>query len=165
MTHKYGVGITILLVLSGAAPRAEASTREQRQITWEGLSAIVGRKVRIVLPDGSWIEAKAKAVETDALAVDIRKSSKPAAHPNGPFLVPRATLRAVDLPHPTKRWRALGLSVGGGIGTFFAIIAIDVTSSRGVGAAMAAEAVGMGLGGYMLGRAADRRTITFVIKP
>src|SRR5207248_153263 len=97
------------------APRVGAAAREQRQTTWEGLSVIVGQKVRVVMPDGARIEGKAMEVEVDALAIEISKTSNSAAYAKGKFLVPRATLKALDVQRPTRKWRAVGVGVGGGI--------------------------------------------------
>jgi len=170
MVQRYRVQLALLLALAASTPRAEASGREIRPIAWEGLSVVIGQTVRIVLPDGTRIDAKAKAVQDDALAVEIAKTSNQAAYPKGPFLVPRATLKAIDVGRPTKRWRAVGLSVGGGIGAFLGVLAIDLSESgfhtrHPVEGALIAGAIAVPVGGYLLGRAADRRTVTYVIKP
>jgi hypothetical protein len=167
MVNRYAFGISLLIMVGWGAPRACAASKEQRQVKWEGLSAVVGRKVRVVMPDGARIEGRATAVETDALVVEIHKTSNKATYPKGKYLVPRATLRAVDVDDPTFRWRAVGLAIGGGLGVFSAILAKASAGgfihSPALEGAFGAGAVGLPVGGYLLGRPADRRTITYVI--
>ena len=110
--NRYAIGISLLLTLGWSAPRACAESKEQRQTTWEGLSAIVGQKVRVVMPDGARIQGRATKVEVDALVVEIHKTSNKTAYPKGKFLVPRATLKAVDVEHPTKVFR-IACTAGG----------------------------------------------------
>jgi hypothetical protein len=165
--NRYATGISLVILLGWGPARADAASKEQRQTTWEGLSAVVGQKVRIVMPDGARIEGQAKRVEADALAVEIHKTSNKAAYPKGIFLVPRATLRAVEIDHPTFRWRAVGLAIGGGLGILSAYFAHASTSgfirSSTLEGVFAAGAVVLPIGGYLIGRPADRRTITYVI--
>jgi hypothetical protein len=167
MVKKYVIGISLLFMLGWGTPRAAAGKEQQRQIVWDGLSAIVGQKVRIVMPDGGRIEGTVQAVELDALAVEIHKTSNRVSYPKGKFLAPRATLTAVDVvERPTKRWRILGVAVGSVAGTFFAILSVNSAKSSGVGAlavTFGAVAVGTPVVGYLLGNAADRRTTTYVI--
>jgi len=168
MTAKYAAAISLLMALA-AVPQARAASKEQRQITWEGLSALVGKQVIIVMPDGAQIEGKATAVEPDALAVEIHKTSNKSTYPKGQFLVPRATLRAVDVNHPTVKYRAICTSIGLGVGVFLGIAAKESTggfiNSTGAAAAFGAGAVGVPIAGYFIGRAGDRHTITYVIAP
>ena len=158
----------MLAVVAAVVPRAGAATREQVQIKWDDLSTIVGQKVRVVMPDGAQIEGIAKAVEVDALAIEITQTSDKAAYPRGNFLVPRATLKTVDVPRPTKKWRILCVSVGGGLGLLSAAFASARTGgfikSNGLAAMFGAGAVAAPVGGYFIGRAADRRTISYIIE-
>ena len=166
MAYKRGVAIGLLLTVGWGAPRAAAENREQRQITWAGLGVVIGHKVRIAMPDGARIEGRATAVESDALAVEIARTSNPAAYPKGRFLVPRASLKTLDMERPTGHWRVVGLAVGGGVGVLMVVLAVALSGFRSQHAAegaLIAGAVGVPVGGYLLGRAADRRTITYVI--
>ena len=172
MLNRYAIGITMMVMLGWGAPRAGAAAKEERQIKWEGLSTLVGRKVRVVMPDGSRIEGKATKLETDALAVDIGKTSNKTAYPKGPFLVPRATLKTLDVSHPTKQWRIICTAAGGALGLFFGVeAAIRIGGLFGnqnkgrAGEAFGALAIGSPIIGYAVGSAADRRTITYVIAP
>jgi hypothetical protein len=169
MADKRWVAIGLLLMLSWGAPRAAAESREQRQVTWEGLAAVVvGHTARIVMPDGARIEGKATGVEVDALAMEIHKTTNKATYPKGKFLVPRATLKAVDIERPTGHWRLVGAGVGGGVGAVLVIVAVALDGfhpKNPVEPALVAGAVAVPVGGYFLGRRADQRTVTYVIAP
>jgi len=166
MRHWSAIGVA-LLALAGAT-RATAGSNDERQVTWEGLSAVVGREVRIVMPDGALIQGKAAALEPDGLAIEIRKTSNRKNYPKGRYLAPRAILHAVDVfERPTLHWRLIGTAVGGGLGYPAARGARNLAkASRTAGAlGLGALAAGLPLTGYLLGRAGDRRLITYVIAP
>ncbi len=166
MTNKYALGVLWLVTLVWGAPRAAAASGQEIHTTWEGLSVIVGQKVKVVMPDGARIQGRATAVEADALAVDIGKTSNRTAYPKGHFLVPRATLKVVDIEHPTKQWRIVCTAAGGALGLFFATQAASVKGSWKLRTGIyTGLAVGTPAIGYLLGSAADRRTITYVIAP
>ncbi|MGO4885814.1 MAG: hypothetical protein ACLP59_34085 [Bryobacteraceae bacterium] len=144
-----------------------AATGEERQVTWDELSTIVGQRVRVVMPDGARIEGRATKLEADALAVEISKTSNKPAYPKGRFLIPRATLKAVDVvERPTKRWRIVCVALGSGVAYVALRAAINLakTSAAG-GAGFGAVAAAMPVLGYLVGNAADRRVITYVIAP
>jgi len=166
MTDKRWVAIGLLLMLGCGATQVAAESREQRQTTWEGLAVVVGHTVKIVMPDGARIEGEATGVEVDALAMEIHKTSNKTTYPKGKFLVPRATLKAVDIERPTGHWRVVGVAVGGGVGAVLAVLAVNLRgfhTRNPVEAALITGAVAVPVGGYLLGRRADRRTITYVI--
>jgi hypothetical protein len=168
MKCKRGIAILLLPMLAWVSAPLSAAQREQRQIPWEGLSEVVGHRVSIVMPDGARIQGKALSVETDALAIDISKTPNKSAYPRGRFLVPRATLTAVDVDHSTMRWSLVTIGVTVAIGGFLAVLAISLRNFRSAHAyepALAAAAVGVPVAGVLLGRHADKRTITYVIKP
>lgn len=168
MTDERCVSIGLLLMLGCGAPSMAAESREQRQTTWEGLSVVLGHTVRIVMPEGARIEGKATGVEVDALAMEIHRTTNKTTYPKGKFLVPRATLKAVDMDRPTKHWRLVGIGVGGGVGAVLGVLAVALDgfhSRHPVEAALIGGAVAVPVGGYLLGRRADRRTVTYVIAP
>lgn len=168
MMKKYAIGIGLLAMLGWGTPHAGAANKEQRQITWEGLAAIAGQRVKVAMPDGARIEGRAMALEADALAVEIQKTSNQSAYPKGKFLVPRATLRAVDVDRPGVRWRVVGVVAGGGIGVVLGVLAKAAGSdskAAPLAVVFGAGAVAVPVAGYFMGRAADRHTITYVIAP
>lgn len=168
MANRCSIAVSLVAILFWSPPGVGAASKEQIQITWEGLADVVGKKVRVVMPDGALVEGRAKAVEVDALVIDIRKSSNKVVYPPGKFLVPRATLRAVDVERNTKRWQLVGVVAGSAVGVlvFIALVARGgvLNPNQRTGLYMTAGA-GIPVLGYFLGRAADRHTITYVIKP
>jgi hypothetical protein len=170
MMDRRSFAMGMLLLLGWGAPQLAADSREQRQTTWEGLAVLVGRTVKVVMPDGARIEGPATGVETDALAIVIRKTTNKTTYPKGKFLVPRATLKAVDMDRPTGHWRLAGVAIGGGIGAVLAVVAVQIRldgfhTRHPVEAGLITGAVALPVGGYLLGRRADRHTITYVIAP
>ncbi len=165
---QVAIAMAMLAVLSWDMPRATAAAVDQRQTDWAGLSAVVGKRVRVLMPDGARIEGKATGLEVDALAIEVSKSSNRKAYPQGRFLVPRATLRAVDVVQPsTIHWRIICTALGGGIGYVAMRGAINEAKSSSTGGATLLGALGVGLpvAGYFIGNAADRRIVTYVIVP
>ncbi len=169
MADKRWVAIALLVVLGSGAPQMAAESREQRQTTWEGLTTVVvGHTVKIVMPDGARIEGNVTGVEVDALAMEIHKTTNKSTYPKGKFLVPRATLKAVDMERPTGHWRLVGVAAGGGVGAVLVVLAVALDgwhTRHPVEAALISGAVAVPVGGYLLGRRADRRTVTYVIAP
>jgi hypothetical protein len=165
MCNRSAIGMALVALLAWGAPHADARSADERQTTWEGLSVVVGQRVRILLPDGARIEGKATALEVDALAIEVAKSSHPKTHPKGRFLASRATLRAVDVVEAsTKRWRIVCTALGGAFGYVALRGAINLGKSSDLGAAgLGSVAVGLTAAGYSIGNAADRRSVTYVI--
>jgi len=164
--NQVAIAMAMLAVLVWGVPRAAAAV-DQRQTDWAGLSVVVGQRVRVVMPDGARIEGKATGLEVDALAIEVAKSSNRKAYPKGRFLVSRATLRAVDVVQPsTIHWRIICTGLGGGIGYVAIRGAINEAKSSSIGAAgLGALGVGLPVAGYVMGNAADRRIVTYVIVP
>jgi len=157
-----------MVMLGWGTLPAVAASNQERKVTWDGLSEIVGKNVRVVMPDGSRIEGRATELQADALVVNIRKTTNKAAFPKGKFLVARATLRALDVSRNTIYWRTTGVVVGtvAGIGLFAALFETHGLSTSGP-AAVGYLAVGavIPVVGYFVGNAADHHTITYVITP
>jgi len=134
---------------------------------------VVGKTVSITMPDAAVISGVATAVQPDALVLVIKKTSNAHAYPKGQYSVPRATLHAVELRTKTARYRIIGTTVGGVLGTvggFVAAAAIcgwgwDNSCGGGAAAAGIGIAAGSIAGGYFLGNAADRRSTMIVIDP
>jgi hypothetical protein len=161
---KRSLAVLSVLLVSGAS--VFAGSTDQRQITWNDLSMILQKKLQIVMPDGTRIEGKALAVETDALALQVTKTTNANAYPSGTLLVPRATLKAFDIQRPSYYWRVIGVfvgSVGGAVaGVGIGATHFGRTTSGGPWAAGAAAAV-VPVAGYYLGKRADQRVTTYVI--
>ena len=143
-----------------------AGNADQRQIAWSDLPMVFNKNIRIVMPDGTQIEGQAVALETDALAVKVTKTTNANDYPKGRLLVPRATLQAFDIPHTTYYWRTVGVFVGV-VGGAVAGVGISAThfgrTSSGAPVVATAVAVVVPVAGYYLGKRADQRVTTYVV--
>jgi hypothetical protein len=81
-------------------------------VKWEGLTVVTGNTVSIAMPGGAVIAGKATSVESDALVVDVQKTSDRTAYPKGVVRVPRATLHGFEMRTKGKVGRAVGTPVG-----------------------------------------------------
>ncbi len=124
---------------------------------------VAGKKVALVLPDGTRIEGKARQVETDGLRMKVSKTSDKKVQPKGVHLIPRQSVSVVRVTD--YRWMGRLIGTLGAIGATAAIVgAQDIGISEGVGviavpAAIAAGAVGAGIGGYYVGKRIDKRVV------
>jgi len=168
MRNRSAIGMAMLALLIWGTPREAAAAVDERQTNWAGLSVVVGQRVRVLMPDGARIEGKATGLEVDALAIEVAKTSNRRAYPKGRFLASRATLRAVDVVQPsTKYWRIVCTALGGAIGYVALRGAINAAKASETGGEVGLGALGVGLpvAGYLIGNAADRRIVTYVIVP
>jgi len=160
MNKRLLAGFFLLLFFNALLFAGSADTR---QIAWSDLPTVFHKNIRIVMPDGTRIEGKAVALETDALAVQVTKTTNGNDYPKGRLLVPRATLRAFDIPNPTYHWRVLG-TVLGTLAGVVAVVGISIVKGGNdipVGAWVVGGAVPVG--GYFLGQRADQRVTTYVL--
>ncbi|HCC58321.1 MAG TPA: hypothetical protein DEQ47_13895 [Solibacterales bacterium] len=139
-----------------------AGSADTRQIAWSDLPTVFHKNIRIVMPDGTRIEGKAVALETDALAVQVTKTTNGNDYPKGRLLVPRATLRAFDIPNPTYHWRVLGTVLGILAGVAAGVGIYVATDYNHDGAAWAGGAA-IPVVGYFMGQRADQRVTTYVL--
>lgn len=160
--------VVVAALLAGAVH----GSAETRQVRWNELSSVVGHTVQIGMPDGGAISGKALAVEPDALIVQIQKTNKPAAYPRGTFNVPRSTLHVLEMRAKTKRYRILSTAVFsaagllGGALTAWAIGGgiLNNLNENKAAAAFTGIWAGATAGGYLLGNAADRHTVTIYVR-
>jgi hypothetical protein len=166
------IGFGALIVLSWAQI-AQAETRTE--LTWSGLPAVIGKNVRIVMPDGNVIEGLATAVEPEALVLQVRKTNRGSKYVKGSLPVPRASLKTLQVSNSRIRGRVIGVGVGAGLGVV-AVLAAAITASgdgflgpgepkKGRAAGFAAVAVALPVGGYFLGKKADTHWKTIAIVP
>ena len=143
-------------------------------VKWEGLTVVTGNTVSIAMPGGAVITGKATSVESDALVVDVQKTSDRTAYPKGVVHVPRATLHRFEMLTKGKVGRAVGTPVGfvvgfaGGIGAVLGIQGVVPFGDKNQGAAAVAliglTAAGT-VAGYLIGNSADKRWTAIEILP
>ena len=160
-----------LALLLAAPLLAEAAA--PMHVKWEGLTVVTGNTVSIAMPGGAVITGKATSVESDALVVDVKKTSDRTAYPKGVVRVPRATLHRFEMLTKGKVGRAVGTPVGfvvgfgAGLGAAIGIqggILNDDNSSAAAVALIGLAAAGT-VGGYLLGNSVDKHWTAIEILP
>jgi hypothetical protein len=159
----------VLLLWNGPAARAVGPHR----LTWEELPQLVGKHVSIALYKGGAVAGRVRGVQSDALLVEVTRSTDPVAYPKGPMRVPRATLHVLELHEKGFKYRVIGTSIGlvagtaGGVGVAFGVEGGPLSDRHGTaaGTAMIGVMAGVTAAGYAVGNAADRYTTTIQIIP
>jgi len=160
--------LAVLLVVPLLAQGAEIE-----HVKWENLSMVVGKTVVVAMPAGSVITGEATGVESDALVVNVKKTTDRTAFPKGELRVPRATLRVFQVRTKGKICRVLLTVAGAVVGMYGgASVAIGIGSGGAFGktsTGAVAAFIGIGIAGtvagYAAGDAADRRWTAIEIVP
>ncbi len=147
---------------------APAAQEERLDLRWNELAEHVhDHTVEIVLPDTASIRGKVTDVTSDAVEINITKTSDRRAHPKGHTSIPRTSVKTLLFRETKGKWRALGTTIGAGAGgAAGAVIAIRANNEGNTELAATSVAATVGAGaalGYFLGRSADRRTTVFRI--
>ncbi len=148
--------------------------RALQHVKWEGLWAVVDQTVSIATPGGAVITGQAAGVESDALVVEVKKTTDPKAYPKGTVRVPRATLHVFQMRNGGRKFRILGTALAGSAGfvsgaaAFYRPPKMSLDEhgvnkrSEGEGAVIGVAAAGAAVG-YLAGNAADRRWKTIKV--
>jgi len=150
---------------------ADAAT--PMHVKWEGLTVVVGKTVSIAMPGGAVIIGKATSVESNALVVDVRKTSDRAAYPKGVVRVPRATLHRFEMLTKGKVGRIvgtpLGFVVGAVAGGFSAVVIggglLSNNNPDWAATAFAGITAAGTVGGYFIGNSVDKHWTAIEILP
>jgi hypothetical protein len=142
-------------------------------IKWEGLTVVIGKTVSIAMPGGAAITGKATSIESDALVVDVQKTSDRTAYPKGVVRVPRATLHRFEMQTKGKVGRIVGTPVGfvvgggAGLGAWVGIQGGLWGNNNPTGAAAAWIGIAAAgtVGGYLLGNSVDKHWTAIEILP
>lgn len=167
MTRRF-LALAVLL----SAPAAWAGQTGQASLKWSELGPrITGKKVALVLPDGTNVQGKVRAVDPDGLQLDISKTSDKRAQPKGLHTIPKQSLSGLRVTEYRKAGRLLftlgALATAGG---FVALGTRDSSLTEGplvaiVPAVSAAGTAGLGVAGYYIGKALDKRVTDIRIVP
>lgn len=164
---SYATALAVLLVVPLLAQGAEIE-----HVKWENLSMVVGKTVVVAMPAGSVITGEATGVESDALVVNVKKTTDRTAFPKGELRVPRATLRVFQVRSKGKICRVLLTVVGAVVGLVLgarAALGIDDSFFGPTSTGAVAAFIGIGIAGtvagYEAGDAADRRWTPIEIVP
>jgi hypothetical protein len=153
--------LAVLLVVPLLAQGAEIE-----HVKWDNLSMVVGKTVMVAMPAGSVITGEATGVESDALVVNVKKTTDRTAFPKGELRVPRATLRVFQVRTKGKICRVL-LTVAGAVVGMYGGASVAIGSKTSVGGAAVFIGIGFAgtVAGYEAGDAADRRWTAIEIVP
>ena len=172
MLSRQWIAVLLIFIWLGqdlglARQQPKAVGKTPGRLTWSELApVVVDRKVGTTLPDTTRIEGDVLAVRSDALVMDITKTSNRKAHPKGQTEIPRSSLMELGV----IKDRGPGKLIGGILGTMGGIAAATglAIATENAAAALAGYLVVLPLaaaGGYYAGRAADRRVTRIVIAP
>lgn len=141
-----------------------AGEREER--SWGELANLANREIRLTMPQGAVIKGTLTAVEAEGLVLQIRSTTDKKAYPKGRFVAPRADVKTLDVLSKGKKFRVIGTIVGVWAGLTLGIYAgIHMDSAGAALAVLGGIGGGATAAGYLIGDAADTRTVTIVVKP
>ena len=128
-----------------------AAPAEQLALRWSELHPVLnGRQIAVQLTDGATVEGRYSSLQTDALSIQVSRTSDPAKHPKGATRLARPELTQITvMRHRGWKGRIIGLIAGGGTG---AGLGAGLGYYAYVAAAAAAGVVGIG---YLIGWLAD----------
>ena len=154
-----------------------AGRKVELTLPWSELESHIGqRKIALVLPDGVHLMGKVMDITSDALVLNVMKSSDPKGHPKGETSIVRSAVSVIQLNETKGSKRALWSSVGAGAGLVGGwLLAEGVYHVSGEGQGLWAEPAGAGLilglagaggaVGYFGGRSSDRVETYITIIP
>jgi len=154
------------LGLARQQPKAVGKT--PGRLAWSELaSVVVDRRVKTTLPDTTRIEGDVLAVRSDALVMDIAKTSNRKAHPKGQTEIPRASLTELAVIKQKGPGRLIGGILGtvGGVALAAALIVASDGSAAVGWTSVLVVIPAVAAGGYYVGRAIDRRVTRVAITP
>lgn len=169
---RYARWIVVIAVLFAGHTPAPAAREERIELQWSELAQIVvGRTVQMVLPDGTSIKGPVDNVTSEALEIQIKKTSNRKTYPKGPYSVPRSSVSVLQMRKIKGSWRAIGTAIGAGAGGTSAwFVAEGLFHFTGEGGATPAKigivsglAAGATAVGYLAGREADKRVTIITI--
>lgn len=158
-------------VLSTQATQAredQAILKQRRaELAWSELAAILTeKKISTKLPDGIKLQGEVLSVRPDALVMDVHKTSNRKEYPKGQAEIPRASITEVRVIRDRGPMKAVGGVLGGFGGSAFTTAISIAADSAVVAVTGMLLFVPLGIvGGYYLGKAADRRNTTISIRP
>jgi hypothetical protein len=138
---------------------AFARAAEQLALRWSELQPMrAGRQISVQLTDGATVEGRYSSLQTDALSIQVSKTSAPAKHPKGATRLARPELTQITVKrHRGWEGRTIGLIAGGAVGAI-AVGMLHAESKNEVGggssssAGIAASGGGAAIGiGYLIG--------------
>jgi hypothetical protein len=161
---RHAVIAALALVIAAVAPLRASGPPAEVAVSWAELGTVVNdRKVALGLPDGTYIEGKVRMVEPGGLRLRVTKTSDRAKVAKGERLIPKAAVSTLRVNRYRKIGRILGVAAAVG-GAAIAIAANDIDVYEGVGlivvpAVAVGGTIGLGVGGYYIGKQFDKRVV------
>jgi len=166
LTLKRAVAVPVLLCLLQASMRAEARPLE---LKWNELaSSILSHSVELTLTGGTRVTGEVAAIRDDAMVLDVKKTSDAKAFPKGNASIPRGSIQLVRLKKSGVWGKTLGTTLGVLTGLTVGGVVVDRANLKGTGPNVSVFLITAGaisVGGYLLGREADKRETSIRIVP
>lgn len=147
------LGLGLFRTAAGAGPAA---------VRWDELDGLLsGRRVTIPFAGQGAVMGQVLAVREDGLLPNVTQTSVPGLYPRGQTSVARSAITEVRLlEERTAGGRTMGAVVGALVGLVAGMeIAEHATRADTAGVlTLSATAVACTVGGYLIGRSADRHT-------
>ncbi len=167
MNMSLPLSFTLGILISFGPPLLRAAPME---LKWSELGPhVMDRKVALVLPNGTHIEGKVRAVEGDGLRLRVSKTSDRKTLAKGERLIPRESVSFVRVTEYRKMGRLLVTT--GAIAAAAGIAGAkspDIYGGPGiiiVPLVVAGGIAGSAIGGYYAGKALDKRVTEIRVVP
>jgi hypothetical protein len=142
-----------------------AAGKQRKELAWAELGpAIAGKKIQLFLPGGIEVQGNVLGVESEALRLDVTRTSNPKAIRKGENSIPRTAVSTIRISRYTKRWRLL--LTPGLPGVLLLAMTVAVTHQRYAPDPRKVVSIGMAvtvsstITGYYLGKHLDRQELT-----
>ena len=138
----------------------------QKRVTWSDFSSRMTERhtIRMVLPDSTAVEGRPMEMRSDGMDIRITKTSNRQAQPKGLATIARDAVSVVQVRTPRSRGKWIGTLVPLGVG--ITVVAASIGRGDETYKLLAAGGLTMSggsVGGFLVGRAVDRRFEQFVI--
>jgi hypothetical protein len=156
------LSLVVVLCLAVSPLHAAKETR----VSWQELaSRIQGKTVALVLPDGVHVQGQVADVRSDALKLNVSKTSDKHLHPKGEVTLPRASVRNLTYWKRGYVWTVVGTAIGLGAGLAGGSAVNTYAHNEGDGAPgiVAAIIILPAVLGFFLGRSGDRKSVNIVV--
>ena len=165
---RYTTWMVATAVLFAIHGTGRAAQEERIELKWnEVAQAVAGRTVQMVLPDGTSLKGPVLNVTSEALEIQIKKTSNRQTYPKGQISIPRSSVSVLRYTQVRGRWRAIGTAIGAGASAVVGSLVYTRFNNEAnpeTGATLAAGIVGAGAAaGYFAGRGADKRVTIITI--
>ncbi len=112
---RYARWMVFTAVIFATHGTASAAREERIELKWSELGqAVAGRTVQMVLPDGTSLKGPVLNVTSEALEIQIKKTSNRQTYPKGQISIPRSSVSVLRYTQVRGRWRAIGTAIGAG---------------------------------------------------